>query len=264
MAQELQRTEEPALEGAGDRLLRARLEAGLSSADVSEMTRIPERHLAAIEHGDFAALASRTYAIGFSRAYAKAVGLDDAEIVDQVRVELARLDSPAPRVNQSFEPGDPARVPGRRLAWLSALAVLAVIVALFFAWRSFYLPAASLPPIAEKTPVAAARPAPKATAPAAGQTGPIILTARGERVWVLVTDASGAQVFQKEMARGESFTVPAEARGAMLSTGRAEELEVTVGGQPLAALQGARGVVRKVVLGAAPQPSPTPESTVSR
>ena len=50
------------LDGAGGRLRRAREAQGLSRADIAQRTRIPERHLAAIEQGDFAALPARTYA----------------------------------------------------------------------------------------------------------------------------------------------------------------------------------------------------------
>ena len=40
-------------------------------------TRVPLRHLEAIEQGAYEALPSQTYAVGFARAYARAVGLDE-------------------------------------------------------------------------------------------------------------------------------------------------------------------------------------------
>ncbi len=53
------------LDPAGVRLRRAREAAGLSRADIAARTKIAERHLASIEEGNFAALASRAYAVGF-------------------------------------------------------------------------------------------------------------------------------------------------------------------------------------------------------
>ncbi len=60
----------------GERLRLARVEKSLSLADVSEETRISERHLGLLEQGDFGSLPGRTYAVGFSRSYAKLVGLE--------------------------------------------------------------------------------------------------------------------------------------------------------------------------------------------
>ena len=82
------RDEQLPLEGAGQKLARAREAAGMTIDQVAAETRIPARHLESIEHGEFSELPSRAYAIGFSRNYAQAVGLDTNEIVDEVRAEL--------------------------------------------------------------------------------------------------------------------------------------------------------------------------------
>ena len=63
--------------GVGQILREAREQAKLDLSQVSAQTRIPERHLLAIENGDFGALPARTYAVGFSRTYAKTLGLDE-------------------------------------------------------------------------------------------------------------------------------------------------------------------------------------------
>ena len=72
--------------GVGARLRRAREDKGLSLADVAARTRVSERHLGAIEHGRFGDFASRTYAIGFARAFARHVGLDEIAVADEVRL----------------------------------------------------------------------------------------------------------------------------------------------------------------------------------
>ena len=69
----------------GERLRRAREAAGMSLQQVAAETRIPQRHLKLIEAGDFAALPARTSAIGFSKNFAKAVGLDDRGAIEQGR-----------------------------------------------------------------------------------------------------------------------------------------------------------------------------------
>ena len=64
---------------AGERLRLAREEKGLSLEDVAAQTRIPQRHLASIETGDWDNLPAPTYTIGFAKSYASAVGLDRSE-----------------------------------------------------------------------------------------------------------------------------------------------------------------------------------------
>ncbi|MFM5884279.1 MAG: helix-turn-helix domain-containing protein [Novosphingobium sp.] len=239
------------LETVGARLLRAREASGLSRAHLANVTKIPERHLAAIEAGNFSALPARTYAVGFSRSYAKALGLDEREVVDAVRAELAQH-QPAPlRAAPAFEPGDPARVPAARLAWLAALAALVVIVAgIVFAWRSYYAPGGTLPSI---LPEETAAPAALSSAPpvAAATSGPVVFTALAPAVWVKFTDGSGKQIMQKEMAQGETYTVPQDLPEVKIWTAHPEALAITVGGQPVAKLAETQQTVKDVQVTAA-------------
>ncbi|OYY71125.1 MAG: hypothetical protein B7Y44_02155 [Sphingomonadales bacterium 28-55-16] len=62
----------------GARLKKAREGANFSLQDISDRTRISLRFLTAIENDDFAALPGRVYIFGFTKAYARAVGLDEA------------------------------------------------------------------------------------------------------------------------------------------------------------------------------------------
>ena len=59
-----------------DTLRQERERQGMSRKDLSDRTKISERHLIAIDEGDFSAMPSRTYIIGFVRSYANALGLD--------------------------------------------------------------------------------------------------------------------------------------------------------------------------------------------
>src|SRR3546814_17015650 len=69
-----------ATDGVGKRLKSAREKAGLSIQDVAERTRVPARHLVAIEEGRFQDLPALAYSSGFARYFAKAAGLDGAGI----------------------------------------------------------------------------------------------------------------------------------------------------------------------------------------
>ena len=147
MAIERQQPQLP-LVGPGARLKAAREAAGLSRSGIAEKTRISERMIILMEDGDFAGLPAKTYATGFTRSYARALGLDEEEYVAAVRSELGIAGQSAdPSLAAEFEPGDPARVPSARLAWLAALAAAAALIAGLVFWRSYYAPAVSLPSI---------------------------------------------------------------------------------------------------------------------
>jgi cytoskeletal protein RodZ len=143
--------ESDSLVRAGDKLRAAREAMGLDRAALSHRIKINARHLAALEAGDFAALPAPIYAVGFSRSYAGAVGLDGPEIASQVRRELEAQERPAPaRPAYDLDLEDPAKSPTRRLAWVAAALGLALLVAGAMFWRSYFVPAVDLPPVSEQ------------------------------------------------------------------------------------------------------------------
>ncbi|HAD26666.1 MAG TPA: hypothetical protein DCF61_13110 [Alphaproteobacteria bacterium] len=79
--------EEGPYRGVGYDLRRARLAANCSVADICGAIRISERHLQAIEAGQFAELPGSTYVSGFVRTYAGYVGLDPDEIILRLKTE---------------------------------------------------------------------------------------------------------------------------------------------------------------------------------
>src|SRR5438046_9662731 len=72
----------------GERLRAAREKAKLSLEDVAAQTRIPQRHLASIETGEWDSLPAPTYTIGFAKNYAGVVVLTRADIGEQLREEM--------------------------------------------------------------------------------------------------------------------------------------------------------------------------------
>lgn len=226
---------------AGERLRAAREAQELTLEHIASKTRIPMRHLQAIEAGDFAGLPARTYAVGFARSYAKAVDLDQRQIVDQVRAELG-VEGPSERyaTGDALEPGDPARVPSRGLVLLSIAAIALLLVGGFTFYRTFFAPGSgpgSILPAEQAAQEDADRQAAQepgaAPVPAVDAAGPVVFTALEDEVWVRFYDGSGNRLMEKAMARGETYTVPADAENPQIVTGRPYALGITIGGKPV-------------------------------
>ena len=257
----------------GAKLRVAREAMGLSLSDIATRTRIAQRQLEAVERDDYAALPGIPYAVGFARAYARAVGLDEVAIAAQVRQGVHGADMTANRY-EMFEPADPARVPSRTLAWTAA-AIVVLLVAGWVIWRAqMATPPSSEQILAqdEARPVAARPAAGAAVAPAAQ---PVVLTAVDD-VWLRIYDEAGERLKDGLMNKGETFAVPAAARNPMILTGRPQALAVTVGGKAVAALGAADRTIADVPISAeallargtaeaaAPAPRPTPQRRVAR
>ena len=244
----------PVTTGPGGRLRAAREQAGLGLDQIAAQTRIAVRHLAMIEEGDFGSLPARTYATGFTRTYAKVLGLDDNAIVREVRQVLDTLEPHGPRrPDTAFEPGDPARIPPPVLGWVMLAAVLLLLAGGYAFYRSFFAPAGQLPAITQTSEEGAV---PEEGSAAEAQqpvdaSGAVVFTAMEEGIWVKFYEAGGRQLMQKQMAKGETYRVPAEARDPQVWTGRPDALAITIGGKPVPALAERETVMRDVPVSAA-------------
>ncbi|MGX7925140.1 helix-turn-helix domain-containing protein [Tsuneonella sp. HG094] len=241
------------LHGVGDRLRMAREKAGMTLAQLAAETRIPQRHLEFMEAGNWNALPARTYATGFARTYAKAVDLDPRETVEDVRAELAASEPGDRGRAATFEPGDPARIPSRGLALASLVAVVILLVGGFMFYTRVIAPGAGPGSLLEEERLASeaaqAQAAPTGAAAAvaaAPQGGDVVFTALEDGVWVKFYDSTGAQLMQKQMAKGEAYTVPADASGPQVWTGRPDALSITIGGKAVPKLAEAETVMRDV------------------
>lgn len=228
--------------GAGERLRAAREAQGLSLADVAARTRVPIRHLEAIESGDYSGMPTPTYAVGFAKAYARVVGEDEVSIARDVRAHTASI-SAERQEYQPYELDDPKRLPPRGLAIVAGLiGVVVLIFALVWLGSAWFgggvSPDAGNQIAAESSPAPAATPL--VTQPVPAPAGQVTLTAL-DRVWVRVHDGAGKTLFQNTMNPGDSFTVPAAADHPQLTVGRPDQLRITLNGTALAALgSGAR------------------------
>ena len=209
------------IESVGQRLRAAREAKGMSLEEVAAATRIPTRHLLTLEESEWDKLPAPTYSIGFAKNYAHAVGLDKAEIADQLRAEMG-TDLPAhySNVTDTFEPVDSNRSMPKGIVF-GALAALLLLV-LFLTWiGNREMSGDDAAPIPSTETIAP----PVAPAPVA--RGPVVLTAN-EPVWIEVRD--GATILrQGELAAGQSYEVPASARQPVLTTAKPEALRISVG-----------------------------------
>jgi cytoskeletal protein RodZ len=266
----------------GGLLAAARTAAGLTLVDLARETRVPVRHLAAIERDDHEGLPALPYATGFVKSYARAVGLDPAALAAQFRSETSK--SPHVPTPMALEPLDERRMPARGLAVASLIIVIAVIAGLS-AWGS----GAFDPPLPNTAaPVVATAPADQPAlvegsndgaaidtgmaaidtgmaAPAPGQAGSadpatplaatlaanrddVVLTAH-EAVWLKIYDPVTNTVARIGiMAAGERYLVPAQPPGMKLWTGKAGAFDVTVGGRPIPPLGAPVQTVRNLSL----------------
>lgn len=252
----------------GDRLREAREAKGMSLADVAGTTRVPIRHLEAIEADNYDGLPSPTYAIGFTKSYARAVGLDDKTVAAELRAN-PQMPLPPSVGFEDYTPADPRRLPSRGLAMGLALVALALLVAVAI-WYGSALFRGSGEELAVPTPDPSATIAagPDAASPSA-TGGQVVLTAT-DTVWLSIYDATGKKLFEKTMTPGETFDVPAGADNPMINVGRPDKLTVTINGSAVAPLADGKVAIKDVPIsaaalqargGATAQPTPAPTAT---
>jgi cytoskeleton protein RodZ len=262
------RTENTVLEAArvGEELREARIALGISVEDAATQLRINKRYLMALEEGRVKDLPGAAYAVGFVRSYATALGLDADDAVRRFR------DMSGTAVTKSGELVFPEPVPRRGIP-TGVLAALGLALAMggYIAWYQWSgrgervvdtVP--PLPPRLERAAEATASretpPAPvleapaPAPAPAAATPPPridpdkprVVIRAKGES-WVQIRDNPANRVITDRVMRaGETIEIPNRA-GIALTTGKAENLDILLDGQPVDALGGV-GVRRNIAL----------------
>lgn len=254
----------------GERLRRAREARAMSLDDVANQTRIPMRHLQHIELGEWDALPAPTYAIGFTRNYASAVGLDGPAIANELRDEIGgpRRRTAAP---EYYEPTDPARVPPKSLV-IGVIVAIVLLVGAYVLWRNTLGAdrGAAPEPVAE-APVDNGQAAPdngQAAAPQDVTGQAVTLTALGD-VWLRVTDGQGSPpLFMGVLTTGQTYTVPATATRPLLRTANPQLLRASAAGRDLGLIGPTRRTVNDVSLlasdlsaqAAAPTPATAPTS----
>jgi len=303
----------------GAELRTVRQNLGWDLGDLARSLRIRQAYLEAIEAGRISDLPGTTYALGFVRAYASALGLQGEQVASRFRAESAEANI---RPALSFPAPVPQRgVPAGALMLLGLLVLAGAYSGWYWVSERQRTPAQTVPPIpdqlqpAQEKPTpspqvasllpsasppapAPAQPKPAALPPLPGQSAapaanaaansaalaplPTVQTPGGQApavqlpppapgvppataavaapaaappgtrimvkatadAWVTVKPKGGAAIFNKLMHAGDSWPVPADKTGLLLTTGNAGGTEIDVDGTSVPDVGGS-GMVRR-------------------
>lgn len=276
------------MNSVGERLRLERLRQGREISEIATQTRINPRYIEAIEADDLHRLPGGFFYRSFVRQYAGALGLDEAEIDQDLEALLGPPEDVYAPLAQKLEPIDVPPMPAanrsestRQIPVALVFLVLVIIAAslLFSLWqRSRRAPEAVPEPVAaqhepaptpappkvaapEVTPVAS--PAPVASTPAAAEAPPPVpppsttppAGAIGSvhvvatgDVWIRLT-SGGKNLVERTLKAGESRNVDLTEPGTM-RVGDAANLQVWWNGKQLGPL-GPAGQLRDVHFSAA-------------
>ncbi len=262
-----QNSEELARAGGGESSLGARLgqarEArGISLRELSDQTRIARRYLEAIEADDYKELPGGIFNRSFIKAYAKAVGFNEAEAVNAY-TEVARAAGEAPdelptsrQSSRIYMDGDTARSP--LVTAILSLVILAIISLGIYAGLHYYqrrnnpdtaaaptaAPATAANPgtndqtLPAQTPAASSDPA-AATSAANGLN--VQIKAKGEDVWLRTRTDEGTNsdgILAADQVRDYK---PSERLSVQFSKSKASAIEITINGRPAVIPTDAKG-----------------------
>ncbi|MGR4065344.1 MAG: helix-turn-helix domain-containing protein [Vulcanimicrobiaceae bacterium] len=238
--------------GLGDRFRTARESRGLSLSEAAEQLRIRSVYLAAIEEENWGAIGAPVYIRGFLRTYARFLGLDPQEAVEEYRVETN---------GETGRPSDGERPPhgepgydegsddsGRRRASAAAiwgLSLVAVAMVAFVVYNEVAMRA-------KPSPVAAALSSPtlvpSAQSPAPSPIPSPVRVAQTLQLrldapsWLSVTVDGNASIVGTFPA-GTDRTF--RGKSATIRLGNAGAVEVLVDGKSLGKLGGSGAVVER-------------------
>jgi cytoskeleton protein RodZ len=123
-------TKSPETEGPGVFLRKEREKKGLSQDQIAEMTKLRRHMVDALEREDWDKLPPPVFVKGFIRSYAKALGLDEIEVLDLYE-EAATLESEKP------EPLLEPRKTGKRPYGLFLFIAVVLAGVLLVLWKDF-------------------------------------------------------------------------------------------------------------------------------
>lgn len=219
----------------GEQLAAERARQKLELSDIAARSRIPLRHLEAIESGQHGALPAIPYSAGFVKSYANILGLDGQALSRAFREQIGE-ERRAYFEPEAYEPVDPSRVPSRLLAMVAlgvALLLGMVYLLLRFEGDNSDLARLAADTVPDARPVVARRilPPPPAAVPAApvAPTGPISVAAVQD-VWIKLSEADGSRTYFMDVLKaGQNFAVPDTAVDPVLRTGLPQALKVMIG-----------------------------------
>jgi cytoskeleton protein RodZ len=263
----------------GERLRRARLDAGKTLDQVAADTKIQIWILEAIERDDFSRIPGGVFIRGYLTAVARAVGVNPSEVLTAYSPEVSPQPAPPPPALPPPDPNEVTRTPLWQYVVIVAMVLGAVVL-----WRNMTRTnhdiAAALPPPAPvsappttvPSPAVPPTPAPApanepaesgATAttgatppaapaephegdPAVAPTAPLIVQVHASaEVWI-EADADGERKVYQLFEQGQDLRVEGQKEIRFL-VGDAAAVSFTINGKPGRPL-GGTGVVRQFVV----------------
>jgi cytoskeletal protein RodZ len=221
--------------GIGDTLAEARRQAGLTTMQVSQQTRIRDSIVRAIEQGDFSPCGGDFYARGHIRSIADVVGVDPVPLIREYDEEHGAPG--AMRASQIFEPATPIKIREPRnlhLGRVLAVALLAVIgfgayhVVSARGAHSSATAAAKVAPAVTAKPTVTAKPAThQATVP---KNEAVIKLVATSDCWVGLSSPTGQSLYQGLVPAGQTMTWD-EKHPVSLVIGNPPGVRLTVNGK---------------------------------
>lgn len=186
----------------GNALRERRLALGLDEKSMASKLRIRKDQLVAIETGNYERLPGRTYAIGFIRSYARLVGLNAEQLVEQFKGEMQALE-----VHKPVELVFPDAAPQR--SWPSGhLFAVALVIAVFvYALAHLTMPSADTSPVAAAvdsgvTVVDAVTPSDPAPPPAPASTATPVASSEPPPEAPVAPPVQDAQLLAAQLVQG--------------------------------------------------------------
>lgn len=218
----------------GEMLRRERLKSGLDLERISRETKIPERLLQAIEQEEFDKLPGRVFAISFVRQYAHTLGLDEDQVVADLREQQ---EPPPPPVMPPPEP------PKRKSVQPVALAIALGVIVLLFA-HALWQRTPDQPVAGQETPAplapAASKPAPEPLPVSAAVQPPVapaamrlVLTAN-DTAWV-AAKRDGHTIFAGVLKPNDTKALEGDGTYQFV-IGNAGAVDLTLNGKPIGPL----------------------------
>ncbi|GIH29684.1 membrane protein [Acrocarpospora phusangensis] len=194
----------------GATLSGARQSARLSVSELSELTRIREAVIDAVERDDFSSCGGDFYARGHLRALAKALGQDPDVIVREFDETHAGKQGPV-SATEFFKCDNPIKLYERPKAnWTMAMAAALGVVLVFGLIRimgSTDAPVKSVAKVAPAAPKAQAKPAVPVTRPVTAVADLVtVKISATNAAWVKVRDVNNKILYQGMISTGDSET----------------------------------------------------------
>lgn len=244
----------------GKTLREARQRQGLSLRELEDSTKIRTHYLQSLEEENFSELPGQTYVMGFIRTYARALGLDPQDLVNQYKATVGEPESVIKPMDPVAPPINKKTFPTQRIIVIAGLCVLAVLT-LYGMDKASKGGKAQSPPVeqATKAPGVAKpeQPTPQPQTPSAQQpstqpptqapatnpstaqdsSGLSLDITFNDKCWLIIK-ADGQEVFQGTVPAGQTKNIKAKDKIEFPTIGNAQALQLTLNGKPLPPMAG--------------------------